>query len=64
MLGKTISEIITYSAFCELSEEIKKRLLDKLFFTLPQEKQKQIIEEIFKEIKEEKNAWNEICPLA
>lgn len=52
MIGQTISEITAYSSFCELSEEIKKRLLDKLFFTLPQEKQKEIIEEIFKEIKE------------
>lgn len=63
MIGNAISEIIAYSSFCELSEEIKKRLLEKLFYTLPQEKQKQIIEEILKEIKE-KNARNEISPLA
>lgn len=53
MIGQTISEIITYSSFCELSEEIRKRLLDKLFFTLPQEKQKEIIEEIFNDKKEQ-----------
>lgn len=35
-------------------EDIKKRLLDKLFYSLPEEEQRRIIIEVIKEMKVEK----------